>query len=142
MCRGSYAHGGHHRHGGYGHPFARHFAGQFASPLTQAPVNVQELDDRFELFLFAPGLSREDFQLKLADKTLSIKALAAPAAEPQDGQQWVRREYKPGGFERSFSLSDKIDIDQIQATYREGVLIITLPKHPDQVTHRRDLDLV
>ena len=134
MCRGSHSRGrhywrGHHHHG-------RHFGAAF----TQFPVNVRELDDRYELDLFAPQLSREDFQLELVGRTLTISISTSKEEEVELGQ-WIRREYRPRGLERSFSLNEKIDLDSIKAAYAEGVLKVTLPKHPDQVTMRREVDV-
>ena len=134
MCRGSHSHGrhywrGHHHHG-------RHFGAAF----TQFPVNVRELDDRYELDLFAPQLSREDFQLELVGRTLTISISTSKEEEVELGQ-WIRREYRPRGLERSFSLNEKIDLDSIKAAYAEGVLKVTLPKHADQVTMRREVDV-
>ncbi|MCB0585939.1 MAG: Hsp20/alpha crystallin family protein [Phaeodactylibacter sp.] len=134
MCRGSHSRGrhywrGHHHHG-------RHFGAAF----TQFPVNVRELDDRYELDLFAPQLSREDFQLELVGRTLTISISTSKEEEVELGQ-WIRREYRPRGLERSFSLNEKIDLDSIKAAYAEGVLKVTLPKHADQVTMRREVDV-
>ena len=120
---------GHHHHG-------RHFGAAF----TQFPVNVRELDDRYELDLFAPQLSREDFQLELVGRTLTISISTSKEEEVELGQ-WIRREYRPRGLERSFSLNEKIDLDSIKAAYAEGVLKVTLPKHADQVTMRREVDV-
>lgn len=129
MCRGH--HGRAHWHGGQAHPFARPWGG--------APANVAEYDDRYELELFAPGLSRADFTLQLADKTLTIRA---DKKQAEGEGEWLRREYRPGGFERSFTLNEKIDTEAITAAYTEGVLTVTLPKYAEQVTRRRNLDLV
>lgn len=118
----------HHRHGG-GHPPFSAFG---------APVNIRELDDRYELHLIAPGLSREDFTLEIADDQLMVTANTPEAT--MEGQ-WQRREYRFGNFERSFQLSDKIDSEAITAAYEAGVLRIALPKNPDRVTQRRALDI-
>lgn len=134
MCKGSYAHHGHrHRHG-------RHFGQHFGAAPWQAPANVIEYDGHYELHLYAPERSREDFQLQLAGRVLTITA-KAPEEDIVSTGEWIRREYRAEGFERSFSLNEKIDTDGIRASYAEGVLRLTLPKYPDQVTKRRDLDI-
>ena len=136
MCkRRSHSRGRHHWHGHH-HPYGRHFSAALAS----FPVNVRELDDRYELYLFAPELSREDFQLELVGRTLTISIAASKEEEVELGH-WLRREYRPRGQERSFSLNEKIDLDNISAAYAEGVLRVTLPKYPDQVTQRRGVDV-
>ena len=47
--------------------------------------------------------------------------------EGKDAARFTRQEYS-GSFERSFDLKGKIDIDNIEASYREGVLKVVLPK--------------
>ena len=136
MCRGSHSWGRHHWRG-HRHHHGRHFG----AASTQFPVNVRELDDHYELDLFAPQLSREDFKLELVDRTLTISIPTAQEGEVELGQ-WIRREYRPRGTERSFLLNEKIDLDNIKAAYVEGVLKVTLAKLPDQVTQRRGVDVV
>lgn len=135
MCKRSHSWGRHHWRGHHTH-HGRHFGAASAT----FPVNVRELDDRYELHLFAPQLSREDFKLELADRTLTISITASKEEEIELGN-WIRQEYRPRGMERSFLLNEKIDLDNIKAAYADGVLKATLPKHPDQVTQRRGVDI-
>ncbi|MEL6867132.1 MAG: Hsp20/alpha crystallin family protein [Bacteroidota bacterium] len=103
------------------------------------PVNVQELDDRYELFLFAPGLSKGDFQIALADRLLTISVEKPKADEAAEPFNWRRREFRPRGFERKFELNDHIDTSAISAKYEEGILQITLLKLDDFHTKRQDI---
>ena len=135
MCKRSHSWGRHHRRSHH------HHGGWHGAAFAQFPVNVRELDDRYELDLFAPQLSREDFQLELVDRTLTISITASKEEEVELGQ-WIRQEYRPRGTERSFMLNEKIDLDNIKAAYAEGVLKVILPKLPGQVTQRRDVDVV
>ncbi len=130
MCRKHHHHrGGHHRHGHRHHP---RFAGR------GIPVNVREFDDRYELHLLAPGRTREDFTLELADDLMIIKG--AGVTPPEEGQ-WQRKEYRLVSFERSFELSEKIDPEGISAAYEAGILRVQLPKQSDRVTQRRELEV-
>lgn len=139
MCKGSFEHHGHrYWHGHRGHSHGRHFRTSSWQPL----VNVREGDDRYELDLYAPELTREDFHLQLVDRVLTISAKSPQEEELVTPWQWIRREYRPGGFERSFQLSEKIDVDNLSASYADGVLHVILPKYPGQVTRRRDLEIV
>ena len=89
-------------------------------------VNVQELDDRYELFVYAAGYSKSDFEVNLTDNTLIIAANSK--AEKKSNYNWRRQEFRPRQFERQFELNDKIDKDSIAAKYEDGVLKITLAK--------------
>ena len=135
MCKRSHSWGRHHWRGHH-HDHGRRSGAAFSA----VPANVRELDDRYELELFAPRLSREDFQLELVGRTLTISIAAGQEEEVELGSR-IRQEYRPRGTERSFSLNEKIDLDNVRAAYAEGVLTVTLPKYPDQVTQRRGVDV-
>lgn len=122
-CKGRGRHGHHtpwkkhrHRWGGWGN-------------WNYPPVNVEELDDRYELLLYAPGLKKEDFRVMVKDDLLVIKA-KAQESDIVEELNWKRREFKASGFQRAFELNEKVDKEKISAAYQEGVLKVTLPKLP------------
>ncbi len=100
------------------------------------PVNVKELDDRYELHLYAPELANEDFKIALRDRILTISAETKQGEE--DGT-WKRREFSPGGFQRQFDLNEKIDVEAINAEYENGILKVSLPKLEGMETFRQDI---
>ena len=127
----------HHYRKGHKHP-ARKFIEKFASAWHYPPVNVQELDDRFELFLYAAGYSKEDFQIKLKDNTLII-SMEKQKEDVETASNWRRKEYYQTGFQRQFELGEKIDKTAITAKYNNGVLELTLPKLEGFETNRQDI---
>ena len=112
--------------GQFGHAarFGRHFEGQQQS---QTPVNIRETADFYELFVFAPGLSKDAFNVSISDDVLIISAVQG-SDEPGARGQWLHHEYQRGGFERRFQLNNKIETEGITARYNDGVLELTLPK--------------
>jgi HSP20 family protein len=112
---------------GFG-PRAAHFARHQAS----VPVNIREQKDWYELFLFAPGLNKDAFQVNVADEILTIRFDRQP---DQERSQWLYQEYPSGPFERRFALHGKIDTNSITARYTDGVLELTLPKLPGSEGH-------
>ena len=112
----------------YGHPgrFGRHFEGRQEA---KTPVNIRETADFYELFVFAPGLSKDAFNVTIADDVLIISAVAGND-ETAAKSQWMHHEYQRGGFERRFQLNNKIETEGITARYTDGVLELTLPKAP------------
>jgi HSP20 family protein len=94
------------------------------------PVNVQEHSDRYELSVFAPGLTKADFLISLQGDVLTI-ATKKQEKEENTGT-WTRREYQPGAFERQFVLNEKIDRENISARYEDGVLVVSMAKLPWQ----------
>lgn len=88
------------------------------------PVNVRETDDSYELYLFAAGYEKSDFVISLTDQVLSISVKDTTTTEGN----WKRQEYTPKGFVRQFELNEKTNTSAIGATYKNGVLILSLPK--------------
>ncbi|MBE7172569.1 MAG: Hsp20/alpha crystallin family protein [Williamsia sp.] len=91
------------------------------------PVNIQENEKEFELFLYAPGLQKEAFKVSVKDDVLTV---AYTGAEEQEPTRFTRREYRNESFERSFVLNGKVQIDSIKAAYADGILKIILAKDP------------
>jgi HSP20 family protein len=91
------------------------------------PVNVRETDKTYEMDLVAPGLSKQDFKLNVANDMLTI-SFEHKEENNQEEDNWLRREYKMQSFTRSFNLDDTVDADKISAKYYDGILHLTLPK--------------
>lgn len=97
------------------------------SSLHFPPVNIHETKDAYHLELNAPGLAKEDFQLKVEDGLLTI-SYEKKEETKSDDYKTVRREFTQRSFKRSFSVDDSVDVDNIQAKYDNGVLKLHLPK--------------
>ena len=89
-------------------------------------TNIKEFDDKFLLELAAPGKEKSDFNIELDNDVLTISSEKEISNENDDN--YTKREYSYESFKRSFSLFDNVDKDNIKATYKNGVLMIDLPK--------------
>ncbi|WZL88569.1 Hsp20/alpha crystallin family protein [Salinimicrobium sp. 3283s] len=100
---------------------------------TSVPaVNISENDDAFILELAAPGMTKKDFNLELDNGVLTISAEEKKEDEKKDNDgKFTRREFSYTSFKRAFSLPDSVEADKISAKYKEGVLMINLPKRED-----------
>ncbi len=116
----------------------KHFASGFSKGRFSAPVNIEELDGSYELYLFAPGLSKVDFKLSVTDDLLTI-AYKKPELVPDESENWLHKEFRSRSFERSFVLNDKVDTENISAKYEQGVLLVSLPKLPGMESARQDI---
>ena len=74
----------------------------------------------------APGVDREAIDINLENDVLKVEAKIDPAK--YDGMEPLYTEYNVGHFTRSFTLSNKIDREQISANLEDGVLTLTLKK--------------
>lgn len=91
------------------------------------PVNIHETKDAYHVELNAAGLNKEDFKINVEEGLLTISYEKKEEAKNED-YKTVRREFTQRSFKRSFTVDDKVDTDNIQAKYENGVLKLHLPK--------------
>jgi HSP20 family protein len=92
-------------------------------------VDINELDDKFQLFVDVPGVDPKDVDITLEGGVLTITGERFPQAE-KSGESVIRRraERGSGRFYRRFLLPDTVDADSVKASGRNGVLEILIPK--------------
>jgi HSP20 family protein len=99
-----------------------------AFPGNRAPAtDIAETTEAFLLSLEMPGVAEDAIQLDLHKRKLTV---TAERAEPDacEGQRWHRREQRFGKWARTFQLPESADCEAVEATYRQGVLCITVAK--------------
>lgn len=107
---------------------------QGSEPTRPRPV-FRPLADIFEtprgvtLVLEMPGVRAEGVEVTLEKRVLTIRGHSS-VARPESYRR-IYSEYGEGDYERSFSLSEDIDADRIEATCKHGVLTLELPKAED-----------
>lgn len=102
---------------------------QYAQQYRQPAANVIETPEAFLIDIAAPGLSKQDFEIKLDKDVLRV---SASKEEKTEGEGKVRRqEFSYFRFERKFTLPEIVDSEAISASYTDGILKITLPKKPE-----------
>ncbi len=108
----------------------------FMQSIFRAPVNIYKTENSFEIMVFAPGRVKENFNVKTQGNELVV------SYKPPEGLQspeWLKKEYSRGGFERTFTIDDSIDTNNIRANYVDGVLQISLPVIPGKETPQQEI---
>ena len=90
-------------------------------------VNIKENERDFELELAVPGMKKEDFNVEVDDNVLTISAETKSKEEVSE-DNYTRREFAFSSFKRSFTLPETVNDGSIDASYKDGVLKLTLPK--------------
>jgi HSP20 family protein len=92
-------------------------------------VDINEFDDKFQLYVDVPGVDPNDVEITLESGVLTISGERYMQAEKAD-ENIVRRrnERGSGRFYRRFILPETVDADKVKATDRHGVLEILIPK--------------
>jgi len=91
-------------------------------------VNITENENFFHLEAETPGMKDKDINIEVHNGVLTIKGNKENESDKKKGNYHIR-EFDKQSFERSFKLSDRIDIDKVAAKIDNGVLRVDLPKH-------------
>ena len=111
---------------------------------TSVPaVNISENEDAFTLEVAAPGKTKKDFNLELDNGVLTISSEDRKEEEKKDSNgRFTRREFSYSSFKRAFSLPETVESEKISAEYKNGVLMINLPKREDaKVQPKKMIDI-
>lgn len=112
-------------------------AGETAVPGGWLPaVDVVETADALVVCAELPGVRREDIQLEVQGRELTL-AGARPALEA--GEAYLQLERSYGSFRRTFLLPDTVDPTGIDANLEDGVLVVRLAKRKDRSRRRVDI---
>ncbi len=94
------------------------------------PVNIYEDKDKYVLTAELPGVKPQDVEITATEDSVTIKG----EKKLEDGGEkasYHRRERESGFFRRIVSLPDRVDPNKVEATSKNGILLLTLPKAED-----------
>jgi len=98
-------------------------------------VDVIEKDDQIVVRAELPGVRKEDLDVAIRDTMLTIKADTHSEEEEETGQ-YFRRERRTGSFSRTLTLPAEVESSKAKASFRDGILELTLPKAEHARAHR------
>jgi HSP20 family protein len=90
-------------------------------------VNTREGDDAYYIDVDLPGVKKEDVEISVDKNVLTIKGKREVREEVKE-EDYYRVESAYGTFSRSFTLPEKVDVENIEAKSENGVLEIIIPK--------------
>lgn len=90
-------------------------------------ANIRETEKAYHVELAAPGMKKDDFKLELNEDLLSIRSERKENKEEKT-DRYTKREFNFSSFVRSFRLPEEVEADKIEATYKDGILQIEIPK--------------
>jgi HSP20 family protein len=89
-------------------------------------LDLYQNNDNIVAVVELPGLRKEDIEISLQDGTLTISGERKDETGGENGA--TRTERCTGKFRRSVTLPTRVDGNKVSATYKDGVLTVTLPK--------------
>ncbi len=91
-------------------------------------VDIEEEEDKYVIKADLPGVEKKDIDVKLENGILSIRGEKQTETETGKGTKRHRTERFHGTFARSFTLPDAVKADKVDASYKDGVLELSIPK--------------
>ncbi len=91
------------------------------------PVNIAENEEFYQVQLFAAGKRKDQFQVRIQNQVLTI---SCTASELEPGMKYIYQEQPASAFERAFQLQDQVLVENVHASYEDGVLTVILQKDP------------
>lgn len=105
-------------------------------PVFSPAVDIFETPNALTLLADMPGVETKDLKIDLREGVLTLTAL--PERLPETKEEVLLQEFERGGYYRQFTVSDAIDQGRIEASLKDGVLRLVLPKveavKPRQIT--------
>lgn len=102
-------------------------------------LDVTENDNEYRVRADLPGVKKEDLDISIQDGVLTINAETKYEDKEKKEGRVIRQERRFGKFVRSMRLGDSIDVDKVEAEYRDGVLNLVLPKAEEVRPKRIDV---
>ena len=100
--------------------------GEGSAGFQSLPVNVWETPDGYQAALLAPGLDEQSLNVTVHDDTLAIDGELKFTVP--EGARAIWQEFGPSKFRRSLRLGAAVDPTRVEAIYRNGLLLVTMPK--------------
>ncbi len=118
----------------FGFPYMKDFEnmekklyGRKASRMMK--TDIREKDNNYEVVIDLPGFKKEEIEVELNDGYITISAAKGLEKDGNDKKgKLIRQERYAGSMQRSFYVGENIEKDDVEATYRHGVLTLTIPK--------------
>ncbi len=101
-------------------------------------VDVSETDGHVIVRAEVPGMEKDDINVTLSDGLLTIHGEKKQEKEEEkENYRFVERRY--GSFSRSVRVPDGVDAEKIEASYKDGVLKVSIPKGESEITRKIEI---
>ncbi|MEE8056845.1 MAG: Hsp20/alpha crystallin family protein [Pseudomonadales bacterium] len=104
-------------------------------------VDIHEAADNYALVAELPGINKENLSVTVEDSTLTIEASNEQQSTEEGTTKALRKERHFGKFIRSFNLGQNIEQSDIKASFKDGLLNLTIPKVKEEVVKARQIDI-
>jgi HSP20 family protein len=104
-------------------------------------VNISENFTNFVIALAVPGHRKEDFQIEVENKTLKVSVNSATKEQTEENTKYTLKEFNTTNFSRRFKLPKTVNTEDINASYNNGILEVSLPKLEEEKQLKRMVEI-
>ncbi|MDQ4076667.1 MAG: Hsp20/alpha crystallin family protein [Chloroflexota bacterium] len=97
----------------------------YEEPYLVPRADAWESQDEVTIEMAVPGVNPEDVNITVEQDTLTVQGRFPERAQDKN---WILQERPIGQFQRRFTLNVPVNVNKVEANYRNGLLILTLPK--------------
>ncbi len=98
---------------------------------TSPTINIIDRADDFLIEVAAPGFQKQDFNIELDHTRLTISAEKKQDVNLKRDEEYLRKEFNYHDFKHTFSLSEWVVKNKIDAQYENGILYVSIPKREE-----------
>lgn len=102
-------------------------------------VDIIDHDNSIEVQAALPGVKKEDVEVSIKNQTITIRASSKEEKKEETKDKYFRREISRGEFQRILALPDNVDDEKATATFKEGILTVSIPK--TEISKRKNIDI-
>jgi HSP20 family protein len=102
-------------------------------------MDIVESNDSYIVKTDLPGIKKEDLQISVKDKLLTIEAESSEEKTEKEGEKIIKIERRSGKYCRSLRLGNSVDESKIAAQISDGVLTLTLPKAQEATSRQIEI---
>lgn len=107
---------------------------------TTPTVDIVEKNDAYEVKAELPGMDEKNIEVKLVNEVLMIRGEKQQEKEEKK-EDYHLHERRFGSFERRFAVPKGVDIDKVEASFKNGILTVRLPKTPDAMNREKKIEV-
>jgi len=104
-------------------------------------IDVSESGDHYEISAELPGVNRDDINVTLENGVLTLEAEVHRERKAEKEGRVIRQERRYGKFLRSFTLGEDVSEKEIDANFKDGVLILKVPRREEKLPQRKRIEI-
>ncbi len=112
--------------------------GDWENLMIHPSVDIIENEKEYKVEVEVPGMGPEDLKILIADHVLTIKGEKTTSRKDKD-QNYMMREIAYGAYQRDIPLPESVDTANAKASFKKGMLWVSLPKKENRSEQYREL---